>query len=342
MIGPELIFFSDLIAILSIYLIINLSLNLEFGYAGIPNFGKVLSVAAGAFVAGIIPINLYGLILGIGKDPIHDNFEVVAEINAHIAAHPELAFAVFAITVIVAMIAGGTLGLLSSYPALRLRGDYLAITLLGFGELIRIIGINHTELVGGTLGVSLPDILSFVPNELRFFIASIALLCFAVAVYFLVSRFTKSPTGRLLRAMRDDELATRSLGRNIVRIKMKILLVSGMIGALGGLLYAMYVEGVVAFGYNRLNWTFLPFLMLIVGGTANNKGVLVGTVIFVLIRKLIVYYNDGLDGILPFDIIWLDYLLLGGIMITILIFKPHGILPERPDRLSGGAKKPEA
>ncbi len=330
MLSSEIIFFADLIAIFSIYLIINSSLNLEFGFAGIPNFGKVLTVGAGAFVMAIVPVHLYGLILDIDADPIQDNFAVINQINAHIASHPETAFFVFGITLTVAVIVGAVLGLVSSYPAIRLRGDYLAITLLAFGEIIRIVGMNHEGLVGGTLGVAVPDFASFVPDEYRFLAYSLLLLAFAGIVYFVISRFTSSPVGRLLRATRDDETALQSLGRDIVSVKIKTLMFAGLIGAIGGLLYASYVEGVVAFGYNRLNWTFLPFVMVIVGGMANNKGILVGTLLFVAIRKLIIFYNDSFAGFLPFDIIWLDYLLLGGIMLVVLIFRPRGIIPERP------------
>ncbi len=330
MLGSELIFLSDLIAIFSIYLIINLSLNLEFGFAGIPNFGKVLTVGGGAFVMGIVPIHLYRLILGIEADPIHDNINVISQINSHIMTNPEILFLVFGLTVVIAIVVGAILGFFSSYPAIRLRGDYLAIVLLAFGEIIRIVGINQEEIVGGTLGVSVPNLLAFVPNEFRFLAFSLMLLGFAGVVYLLVSRLTGSPVGRLLRAMRDDEVAIRTLGRDTTRIKIKTLMIAGMIGAIGGLLYASYVESVVAFGYNRLNWTFLPFVMILVGGLANNKGVLVGTLIFVVIRKLVIFYNDLLDGIFPFNIIWLDYLLLGGIMIIILLFRPKGIIPEKP------------
>lgn len=330
---PGVIFIGDLIAIFSIYLIINLSLNLEFGFAGVPNFGKVLAVAAGAFVVGTIPFGLYAMIIDYGGlEPVGDNIMLVREINSHIADHPETAFGVFAVTLIVAVIIGGILGLASAYPAIRLRGDYLAITLLGFGEVIRIIGVNYTPLVGGTLGISIPDMLSFVPNEYRFLTASLVLLAFAGVVYFLVSRFTKSPVGRLLRSTRDDDVALNTLGRDTVKIKFKVMMIAGMLGAVGGVMYASYVEGVVAFGYNRFNWTFLPFVMIIVGGMANNKGVLVGTFLFVVVRKLVIYYNDSLEGMLPFDIIWLDYLALGGIMILVLIFRPHGIIPERPQK----------
>ena len=171
-----------------------------------------------------------------------------------------------------------------------------------------------------------------MPNEFRFLTASFVLLAFAGVIYLLVARFTKSPVGRLLRATRDDDLALQTLGRDPVKVKFKVMMLAGMLGAVGGVMYASYVEGVVAFGYDRLNWTFLPFVMIIVGGMANNKGVLVGTLLFVAIRKLVIYYNDSLDGMLPFDIIWLDYLALGGLMILVLIFRPHGILPERPQK----------
>jgi len=331
MLEPWIIFLADLVAIFSIYLIINLSLNLEFGFAGIPNFGKVLAVGAGAFVMGMLPIGLYGVMFGMTQHSIHDNLEMTQLINERLAVHPELGFLVFGITISVAMAVGMLLGLLSSYPAIRLRGDYLAIVLLAFGEMIRIVGINQEELVGGTLGVRVPDLLSFVPEEYRFLMFSVLLLGFAGMVYFAVSKFTGSPVGRLLRAMRDDETTVQALGRDTTKIKMKVLMVAGMIAALGGLLYASYVEGVVAFGYNRLNWTFLPFVMILVGGLANNKGVLVGTIIFVAIRKLVIYFNDGLDGLIPFDIIWLDYLLLGGIMLVVLMFRPKGLMPEKPN-----------
>lgn len=332
MIGAEVIFISDLIAIFAIYLIVNLSLNLEFGYAGVPNFGKVLSVAAGAFVVGIMPIHMYIGILGLGGDPIDDNIPMIDAINAHAAAHPEIAFGVFGLTLIVAMVVGAVLGLVSSYPAIRLRGDYLAITLLAFGEMIRVVGVNHTPLVGGTLGVSLPDVLAFVPTEYRFVVASLALLGFAGLIYLLVHKFTSSPVGRLLRATRDDEVALQTIGRDTTRIKIKVLMLAGVIGAIGGLLYASYVEGVVAFGYNRVNWTFLPFVMILVGGMANNKGVLLGTFLFVVARKLVVFFNDDLDGVFPFEVIWLEYLLLGGVMLLVLIFRPRGLIPEKPQK----------
>ncbi len=326
--ASELIFIADLIAIFSIYLIINLSLNLEFGYAGLPNFGKVLAVGAGAIVMGVLPLHVYRMILNSDADPIHDNFELVSQINEHITSEPGLAIAVFGMTLAVAIAVGAGLGAASAYPAIRLRGDYLAIVLLAFGEMIRIIGTNYEGLVGGTLGVAIPDFV-FISDEYKFLITSLILLGFAGVVFVFVSRMTRSPVRRLLCGIRDDQTSLASLGHNVVRIKIKTMMIAGGIAAVGGLLYAGYVEGVVAMGYNRLNWTFLPFIMVIVGGMANNRGVIVGTLLFVGVRKLVIYYNDYFEGYLPFDIIWLDYLLLGGIMILVLIYKPRGLLPEK-------------
>jgi len=150
--GAETIFIVDLLAIFAIYVIVNLSLNLEFGYTGIPNFGKVLAVGAGAFVAASIPGRIFASLAGIEGDYIANNLAIVSELNIWLVDNIGIGFVVFFLTLGIAAGVGGGIGLLTSYPAIRLRGDYLAITLLAFGESIRIIGNNFTPLVGGTLG----------------------------------------------------------------------------------------------------------------------------------------------------------------------------------------------
>ena len=220
--------------------------------------------------------------------------------------------------------------MLTSYPAIRLRGDYLAITLLAFGESIRIIGNNFTPLVGGTLGVQIPDPLSFLPDDIRFPIATLGLVLIAITVFVFSERMIRSPLGRLLRAVRDNEVAAESLGKNARQIRIKIIIVSAALAAIGGALYAFYVGGTIAFAYDRASWTFWPFLMILIGGLANNKGIIVGTFIFVLIRKLIIFFKDSLEGFVPFDVVWLDFLLLGIILLAVLLYRPQGILVEKP------------
>ena len=332
MIPLELAFYTDLIAVFAVYAIICLSLNMEFGLGGILNLGKVMVVAAGAFVAGSLPLRLYGMILGINNDPILDNIVVVSQINEHIGSHPEVAFFVFGVTIMIAIAAGAALGLVSSYPAIRLHGRFLAIVLLGLGVATQVIGFSYQGLVGGSLGISVPDPLAFLPNEWRYLVASLVLLGIAGIVYVAVSKFTSSPVGRLLRATRSDETAIRSLGRDVKKIKMKVMTLSGALGALGGTLYALYIENIVVSEYSLLNWTVLPFVIVVVGGLANNKGVVAATLIFVAARKLAVYYNESLGNLLSLNVVWLDYVLLGGTLIIVLMFRPRGIFPEKPER----------
>lgn len=326
----ETIFLVDLLAIFAVYVIINLSLNLEFGYTGIPNFGKVLAVGAGAFVAASIPGRIFAGMAGIEGDYITENLAIVSQINVWLVDNTGIGFAVFFLTLGIAAAVGGGLGILTSYPAIRLRGDYLAITLLAFGESIRIIGNNFTPLVGGTLGVQVPDPLSFLPDELRFPAATIGLVLIAAVVFVFSERMIRSPLGRLLRAVRDNEVAAESLGKNTTQIRIRVIMVSAALAAIGGALYAFYVGGTIAFAYDRASWTFWPFLMILIGGLANNKGVIIGTLIFVTLRKIIIFYKDSLEGYVPFDAVWLDFLLLGIILLLILLYRPQGIFVEKP------------
>ena len=326
----ETIFVIDLLAIFAIYVIVNLSLNMEFGYAGIPNFGKVLAVGAGAFVAASIPGRIFANIAGIEGDYILDNLLIVSQINLWLVDNVGIGFVIFFLTLGIAAGVGGGIGLLTSYPAIRLRGDYLAITLLAFGESIRIIGNNYTPLVGGTLGVQVPDPLSFLPNELRFPVATVGLIAIAAVVYLYSEKMMRSPLGRMLRAIRDNEMAAEALGKNATNSRIRIIMISAALAAIGGALYAFYVGGTIAFAYDRASWTFWPFLMILIGGLANNKGVLIGTLIFVTLRKFIIFFKDSFEGFVPFDVIWLDFLLLGVILLAILLYRPQGIFVEKP------------
>ncbi len=326
----EIIFLVDLLAIFAIYVIVNLSLNLEFGYTGIPNFGKVFAVGAGAFVAASIPGRIFANIAGIEGDYIENNLAIVSQINVWLVDNTGIGFAVFFLTLGIAAGVGGGLGLLTSYPAIRLRGDYLAITLLAFGESIRIIGNNFNPLVGGTLGVQVPDPLAFLPNELRFPMATVGLVLIAIVVFLYSEKLIRSPLGRMLRAVRDNEVAAESLGKNATQIRIKIIMVSAALAAIGGALYAFYVGGTIAFAYDRASWTFWPFLMILIGGLANNKGVIIGTLLFVTLRKFIIFFKDSLQGFVPFDVVWLDFLLLGIILLAVLLYRPQGIFVEKP------------
>jgi branched-chain amino acid transport system permease protein len=352
------IFLRDLLAVFAVYLIVNYTLELEYGKSGIPNFGKVLSIAAGAFVAGSIPgrmlaqiYNMYGGIEGIenpviagcvtglspqkpeilhGMDYIEDNVVIVTCLNRVLSSDPLASLTVLLFTMLVAAGVGAGLGFIASYPALRLREDYLAMTLLAFGEFLTAFGYyGQREIVGGTLGVSTIDPFGWGGDH-RTLTATlfITLVAALVAVYvFLIS---KSPLGRVLRAMRDQEVAADVLGKDIVVLRRNVLMVSSAIASVAGALWAFYAGGIIATSYDRVSWTFLPWVMVILGGAGNELGILFGTGIYWAARKLVDQYKGLLEPVLPFSVVWLDRLVFGILLIVILILRPQGVLPEKP------------
>jgi branched-chain amino acid transport system permease protein len=324
------VFVLDLLAFYAFFLILSVSLNLEFGYAGIPNFGKVLSFMAGAFVVGALPGRLIMWLAGLQGDWIVDNSVLATEATRWLQQHVAEGFGIFFLTIGVAMGVGLGVGYLSAIPAIRLREDYLAITLLAFGEGGRVIGINVAPIVGGTLGVAIPDPLGWIAGDIRFPVASMAVLGFAILVYVYAERFIRSPLGRMLRAVRDSEPAAASLGKDITRTRLKIFLIGSILGALGGALFGFYQGSVHPFGFTRTEWTFWPWVMVLLGGAANNVGAAAGTMVFVAGRKLTSFYKGVLQPIIPFNLVWLDLILLGGVLLAVLMLRPHGILPEKP------------
>jgi branched-chain amino acid transport system permease protein len=355
------LFITDLVALFSVYFIVTSSLNIEFGYTGIPNFGKVLAVSGGAFVAGFLPIRFLGELTGITRglqafghneilvtcvrefafrkefeyvlqrmDYVRDNVAISTCLNRLLAQDPLLSFSVLLLTILAAAAVGGVLGYVSSYPAIRLREDYLAMTLLAMGEVLFVIGYNVPELVGGTLGVSTVDVYQWVGPGSRFLLATLVLLLAAIAAYLYMERLSTSPLGRVMKAVRDRELAAEVLGKDVVKVRQQVLVVSSAMAAVAGALWALYLGGVIALSYDRVTWTFWPWVMVIIGGAANNLGVVLGTAIFVTSRKVIDFYKGGLQFLLPFDVVWLDRLALGIVLIAMLIARPEGILPEKP------------
>lgn len=328
----EVTFAIDLLALFAIFLIISISLNIEFGYTGIPNFGKLLAVAGGAFFVGAIPGRVLAYLFDAmeGLHYIRDNPKIITAVNTVLSNEPAISMLVLFLSLVMAALIGAGLGFAASYPAIRLREDYLAITLLAMGEMIRTIGYNYEDLVGGTLGISVPDPFKWVGGDLRYFLATIIIVAVAAVIYLYAETLARSPLGRALKAVRDDEVAAAALGKDVVKLRMKALMIGSAIAAIGGALYAFLAGSVTALAYNRVTHTFWPWVMVIMGGTANNLGVLLGVAIFVSLRKFIIFYKADLQPYIPFDVVWLELLLLGIALIVVLIYRPEGVIPEKP------------
>ena len=342
--SPLILFIVDLLALFSVYLIINLGLNLQEGVTGIPNFGIVMAVAGGAYITASLSTRLAVYLLNVrtSLDPVYNNVAVLQLVNPILRASPSLSIGLLALFLDIGAASGALMGLISSAPAVRLTEDYLAITLLAFGEVLNVIGAGFDPLIGGPPGVNLPDIFGWA-GQYRFYWATLIMLVVAAVIFLYVERLIKTPFGRVLRAIRDNENTAKSLGKAITRYRMSSILIGSMLCGVAGALWALY-SGAVTPSYDRFDWTFLPGLLILLGGIGSNMGAAVGAFVFVALDKLITYFKYSFAPYLPFDVVWLNYLLLGLLTIFILIYRPEGIVREKwtsvPAQPPGGGTKP--
>ena len=336
--GTLFIFLRDFTIFFAIYTIVSLSLNLEHGFTGIPNFGKVLAVAGGAFVVGFFPGRLVAWIYNIGSSEYNGLLDyaslgyhvtIVDEVNKILASNAAFSITVFLVTILVAGLVGAGLGYLASFPAIKLREDYLAIMLLAMGEAIRVIGHNFSPIIRGNIGALVPDVFAWA-GEWRYLAVLFFVVGACILVFFYLERLVKTPLGRTLRATRDDEDVAKALGKNVISIRMKVIVIAAIIGAIAGALDAFKAGGVISTMYHRETWTFWPWVMVILGGAGNNFGVVSGVLLFTILRRGLDFFKGSLDPFVPFSVVWIEPLLLGVMLILILMYKPEGLIPEKP------------
>ncbi|MHA2065583.1 MAG: branched-chain amino acid ABC transporter permease, partial [Candidatus Thorarchaeota archaeon] len=282
----------NLIIDISIFSIVTLSLNLEVGYTGIPQFGRVIAVIVGAFTAGSIPGRILAYILAIPNVEMYAdgayNIGIVSSINSVLAANPIIAILYMLSSLILAATAGAIIGWLTSRPAIRLKEAYLGISLLAFGDILMFVGINYTPIVGGTTPVSVPDPFAWVWGPFRSVAYAVVTALLMIFVLFLVYRLTKSPFGRSLKMLRDNELTSNVYGKDTVKVRTTSLVIGSMIASVAGAIYVMFIGAANSQAFSRLNWTFYPWAYLMLGGVANHFGIILGVGIFIVARTGII------------------------------------------------------
>lgn len=290
-------FLMDTLVYIGLFSIATLSLNLEYGFTGIVNFGKAAFVMIGAYVTAILSL------IGIP----------------------------FLVSLLAGMAAAGSAGFLTSLPTLRLRGDYFAIVTLVFAESLRTVLKNETWIAGGPVG--LQGVPSFLPSEglsYELYLSLNLMLVYSVfAVFYIFSHFLlNSPYGRIMRSIREDELSSESLGKNTFRCKVQVVTISSaMSGAAGGIL-AQYIGYVGPDFFLPLVMTFSVWIMSVLGGHANITGALLGASVVKCIERGARILKDFVN--VPIDPNNLMYMLTGALMIAMLLLRPEGILKERP------------
>jgi branched-chain amino acid transport system permease protein len=219
----------------------------------------------------------------------------------------------------------GLMAFLIGIPTLRLVGDYLAVVTLGLAEIMRAVFKNWIPVTRGPMG--LPGIPHAAIFGFRFDSAPkfllLSVICLAI-VFFIAERIIRSPFGRVLKGVREDETAAQALGKNTYRFKMIIFVVGCGMAGLAGSLYAHYISYIDPGSF--VMWlTFFIILIIMLGGLGNNVGALVATAVFVLLREGLRFVELP-AGLNPAA---LQQLIFGLLLIVVTIFMPRGLIPER-------------
>jgi branched-chain amino acid transport system permease protein len=316
-----LTFFATFVAIYGIF---SLGLNVQWGYTGVFNFGVMAFFLVGANTAAIIT-----------KPPASSEFvQYVGGFGNKLAFIPVLdssQWLPFLFGVAGAAVCAGILAFLVSIPALRLREDYLAIATIGVAELLRRITIEQRGLVNGTRGLTgiprpLGDLVD--TGDYKYVMLGIAVLTLII-VYVAIERGIRSPWGRVLRALREDELTTAASGKNVFAFKSQGFVVGAMIMGIGGAIYA-YANGAVSPDtFTHFFGTFIFWAMLIVGGSGNNKGAILGAyVVWGLWTITLQVQGYPLPTVISSRIFFIRDFMLGSLIVVVLLLRPQGLLPE--------------
>ena len=303
----------DLASLVMIYVMLGWGLNIVVGLAGLLDLGYVAFYAVGAYSYTLLAIH-FDL-----------SFWVCLPLAGAMAA---------------------LFGVLLGFPVLRLRGDYLAIVTLGFGEMVRIILINWSEFTGGSEGItSIPPPTLFglrftpspAPGETAFhqffglqfngihkliFLYYIILLL-ALWTHLFSERIRRLPIGRAWEALREDEIASRSLGLNPVLVKLSAFGLGAMFAGFAGSFFATR-QGFI----NPSSFTFIEsaivLAIVVLGGMGSQIGVICAAIILILLPEL------------ARDFAEFRMLLFGGVMVAIMVWRPRGLLARRVPTLQLG------
>lgn len=323
-VSGSLNFFVLFLTFVAVYSIFTLGLNIQWGYTGVFNFGVLAFFMAGAYTAAIIT-----------KGPSQSEFtQYIGGWGDDLDIAPFLAtdqWLPFLVGTTAAGLVAGLMAFLVAIPTLRLREDYLAIATIGIAEFVRRIVIAETELFNGTRGLSripvpLNDLVDRADEKYLKLVLAVILVA---AVFLLLERAVRSPWGRVLLGIREDELTTAASGKNVFAFKTQSFVVGAVIMGVGGSMYAYVASAFTADTFTHFFHTFIFWAMLIVGGSGNNQGAIAGAYVlwgFWTITAQLQGYDLGsaVETRLPY---FRDFI-VGSLIVVVLLLRPQGLIPQ--------------
>ncbi len=324
-----------LLTLFGIYSLMAISLNLQYGVAGVPNFGQALFVSIGAYVTGVTYTRLLPLLAGAEAiHPCGNSLGPALQLRSEIMATQPLAgFLNLTLTLVIAALIGGLLGFAVSYVTLRLKQEwYLALVLLVGGEIVRIVVRGADDLIcshNGISGIAGPF---YYLDDARTSAVLFMLLVLSLTViaYHYSERLVRSPFGRMLKGLRENEEVTRSLGKRISLARAQIMLIGSVIAAVAGVLFALNTGFVNTNDY-VVTLTLDVWVMVVLGGLGNHRGALLGAALIAMLDRFtqVAAIQLNMSGF-PIEFNYVRFILFGVILLLMLRFRPQGMLPESP------------
>ena len=311
-----------------LYIMLALGLNIVVGYAGLLDLGYVAFYAVGAY--------LYAL---LNSPHLSENFEWFRMM------FPDGLHTAFWIVVPLCATLAASFGILLGYPVLRLRGDYLAIVTLGFGEIVRIFlnnlnapynitagpqgigGIDPITIAGQPLSRSF-EILGFTFHSVQLYYYLFLVL--AIMVIIVSIRLQKSRIGRAWMAIREDETAAKAMGINVRNLKLMAFAMGASFGGISGAMFAAF-QGFVSPESFILMESIIIVSMVVLGGMGHVPGVILGAILLYAIPEVLRYVaGPTQQAIFGFEVVppeALRMLLFGVAMVLMMLYRPEGLWP---------------
>ena len=300
----------DILPLLLLYAILTSALNIQFGYGGIINFGVVAFFMVGAYTAALLTL------------PPPSSFE------SHILGL-ELPVPVGWLAGIVAAL---VLVVLVALPVVRLREDFLAIVTIGVAEILRTVANGADGFVNRSQGlIGIPQPLRGLtddPDIYRWVEIGVmgAILLAVVGIGYAIST---SPWGRVLRSVRDNEQTAVASGKRATLLRLQAFAIGAAVMGLAGAVYAGQLRTIGPEAFHDLNFTFLVWTLLIVGGSGRMLGAVVGALLVGVLWYGVNLVQSYLPQIESQYVLALRQFLIGAIIILFVTFRPQGLIPER-------------
>lgn len=277
-----------ILIIAGIYIILSLSLNLIVGYTGLPALGHAAFSCVGAYASSLLALNL-------GFSPW--------------------------IGLLIGACAAVLLGILIGYPCIRLKGDYLALATFGFGVIVYSIAKNWVSLTRGPMGLpGIPrfSIFGFTLDPLWSYLVLVVIL--VLMTIFVLRRVVDSPFGRVLRSIREDEIASEALGKDTARYKLIVFMIGAFFAGIAGSLYAHYITFIDPSSFTVME-SITILLMVIFGGMGSIWGSVVGAIVLVVFPELLRFLGMPSSIEAP-----TRQMIYGLLLVGLMIKRPQGLL----------------